>query len=278
MTQADSSHPDGLHPDALHCPQCGYNLFGIDSAVCPECGLAIDRANLSVSRIPWSHRRQIGTVRAFLRTNWMAMFHTRQLADEVNRPVSIEDARSFRLICILLATLPLVCFAGWGLFQSQGFYPWQAIAGIAVVGVSIWLFLLAITGLPMHLFHPRSLPVLRQNRAIAIGHYTAAPLAWMSIPIASLAIASLVAPQGWAYAGSFFLLAFAAGWAILAFLLFLMASGYTMLLKRTTGSGPAKTWIVFFAQPVAWLVLGGVILAGIPLAALFVGIVFASLR
>src|SRR4051812_12709994 len=44
----------------LHCPQCGYNLRGIDSDVCPECGLAIDRVAFAQSQLPWSHRRRIG--------------------------------------------------------------------------------------------------------------------------------------------------------------------------------------------------------------------------
>ena len=27
----------------LFCPNCGYNLRGIDSERCPECGVVIDR-------------------------------------------------------------------------------------------------------------------------------------------------------------------------------------------------------------------------------------------
>src|SRR3954451_13793021 len=77
----------------LHCPQCGYNLRGIDSDMCPECGLAVDRAAFAESQLPWSHRKRIGYVRGYLRTLAMGMLDSRKLAMEVARPVSFRDAQ-----------------------------------------------------------------------------------------------------------------------------------------------------------------------------------------
>jgi hypothetical protein len=37
-----SAHDTAAEPTDLYCPQCEYNLHGIDSARCPECGTAID--------------------------------------------------------------------------------------------------------------------------------------------------------------------------------------------------------------------------------------------
>ena len=52
------------------CPACGYDLRATTSDHCSECGLAIDRDALQQSAIPWAHRRQIGRVRAYLKTLW----------------------------------------------------------------------------------------------------------------------------------------------------------------------------------------------------------------
>jgi len=56
---------------------------------CPECGLAIDRDLISISRIPWEHRREIGSFKAFWRTTRMVMFHPRQLAKEMKPHVRL---------------------------------------------------------------------------------------------------------------------------------------------------------------------------------------------
>src|SRR5262245_15490774 len=54
----------------LLCPQCGYDLQGIDSARCPECGELLDREHLARSRIPWVSRGEIGRAAAYVRTVW----------------------------------------------------------------------------------------------------------------------------------------------------------------------------------------------------------------
>src|SRR2546421_11397401 len=77
----------------LFCPDCGYNLHGIASDRCPECGFALDRDQLARSRIPWTHRRDIGRARAYLRTVWLVITTPRTIADEVARPVDFDDAR-----------------------------------------------------------------------------------------------------------------------------------------------------------------------------------------
>src|SRR5688572_2773768 len=78
------------------CPGCGYDLRAATEDRCSECGLAVDRASLEHSEIPWAHRRQIGRVRAFFKTVWMITSDVRSLRHEAAKPQSPSDAAAFR--------------------------------------------------------------------------------------------------------------------------------------------------------------------------------------
>src|SRR5437867_2522049 len=96
---------------ALYCPECGYDLHGIESARCPECGQSIDRATLSESRIPWVHRREIGRVRAYWRTLWLAILRPRRIAMDIAAPAHLRDAEMFRRVTVISGSLPLWAIA-----------------------------------------------------------------------------------------------------------------------------------------------------------------------
>src|SRR3954452_7751839 len=85
----------------LFCPDCGYDLRGIASERCPECGWVIDRTLLGASAIPWVGRERIGRWRAYWRTVWMATFSNKRLAMESVRPIEWRDARRFATITML---------------------------------------------------------------------------------------------------------------------------------------------------------------------------------
>src|SRR2546430_12165891 len=78
------------------CPDCGYDLRGLTSGRCPECGLLIDDAALAASPIPWVHRRRIGRVRAFFRTLMLTTFRPKRLAAAAAVPVDYREAQRFR--------------------------------------------------------------------------------------------------------------------------------------------------------------------------------------
>lgn len=182
---------DLLAGDAhFYCPNCGYDLRGGVSDRCPECGHAIDPAALSTSQIPWSHRKTIGLRRAYWRTLKLLLRPSRTLAAEIARPVDYRDAQYFRFMTILTSSIPMIAvLAAWWFtagrrereltFIPHALRPLQAAGGCIVVIACIALIaaLTSITGTPSYFFHPRSLPVIQQNRAVALSYYPGGLLA-----------------------------------------------------------------------------------------------------
>jgi hypothetical protein len=178
-------------PHDLYCQQCGYNLRGLTSDRCPECGRSLEAVRSAISQIPWVYRKDLGLFRAYWRTVWMATFRQKRLCDEMARPVSYPDSQSFRWVTVLHAYVPVLAvtvasyvLASWrpvdGEFWDVGF---QAVWPVAVLHICLLLFLAAATGVPSYFFHPRDVPVTLQNRAIALSYYAGGPLAITGLPI-----------------------------------------------------------------------------------------------
>lgn len=257
------------------CPACGYSLHGIDSQRCPECGLSIDRARLSVSRIPWAHRQLIGRFRAYWRTNLIAAFRVNRLCDEINRPVSFRDAQRFRHVTVLLAWAPLAAVGFWASLAT--FDQWRfpeltpenrlgwLLEGAVLLSAefSLWLFLLAGSGAGSYFFHPRGIPVRQQNRAIALSYYACAPLAWLWLPCGLAAVATWTAPQPWTATGLAAEISIAA-WMIAAILLaVIVVVGYVgtlRLMRSATCRGSVRltlrTIVMAAYLPLAWATAG----------------------
>jgi hypothetical protein len=189
--------------ESLICPACGYDLRGIASERCPECGAAVDRTSLGVSRIPWVHRQKIGRVRAYLSTMRLAMFRPRALAQEINRPVPYADSQRFRAVTVILAASGPVAFCIFAMLHGdwlrsrdaanamlgpdslrvgEWLAPWMEGAALyPVIPIAIVLTLVFLTGSGSYFFAPKSLDVVRQNRAIALSYYASAPLALLPV-------------------------------------------------------------------------------------------------
>jgi hypothetical protein len=188
------------------CPDCGYDLRGIASQRCPECGLAID-SNANLSRIPWRHRGRIGWVRAFCRTILLATFKPRRLAGVSAGPIGFSESQYFRRIVVGLASVPLVAAlsiiihvqGGSGFISAVGLSPldvqgawhprfiWQLAfiwsAGATLAPVAVVAIVLAVglcTAASKYWF--TSPPIDQRNRAMTVGEYACAPLAWLFIP------------------------------------------------------------------------------------------------
>ena len=166
---------------------------------------------LFLSRIPWSYRHRLGRILALQRTIFMATFKPRRLAGSSAGPVDFAESEYFRWIVVALASLPLVAtllviirivggsgflsgvgvapLSNWGSGMSSPSFLWQlgfiwsAGATLApVAAIAIVLALMLGTAASKYWFRPNSLPIERQNRAMAISGYACAPLAWLFIP------------------------------------------------------------------------------------------------
>jgi hypothetical protein len=276
----------------LVCPECGYDLRGIDSGQCPECGQAIDRAGMSVARIPWSHRESLGAFKAYWRTSLLVIFRPRRLAEEVARPVSFADAQAFRHITVLLAWLPMVLtfiaivLFNWGDATAGLHVPtarlgWFLEAACFVVGLlALWLALLMITGVGSYFYHPASLPIKQQNRGVALSYYTCAPLAWFWVPGALSAISVAIAGQEWGQRGFGekvgVVFAFAAmGFLTAIIVLFWLRAGG--LMRKVTHCGTGRSLAMTLYLPFAWWVCFAIALL-IPAALVYVSLMILSFR
>lgn len=197
----------------LFCRGCGYNLRGIKSRQCPECGVALEWSKLAESRIPWVYRRDLGRINAFALTVWQVVRRPGEVGSEAGREVSYSDAQKFRWVVVILTSIPLW---GWVLAYQilWGSNPpgvpsaspvarlmvgmdWTFdleatfFAGITlrpVPWVAVLLCVIGITGVASYLFHPRSLPVVRQDRAIALSYYANASLALAWLPMGMMVV------------------------------------------------------------------------------------------
>ena|SRR5271170_8184180 len=110
MSESDAFSSEELLAGRF-CIGCGYNLRGIDSDRCPECGAAVDRSAMAISVIPWTHRRSLGWATAYLRTVKLSILHPAKLAHEIGRPGNFADAILFRRITAGLATVSMIALS-----------------------------------------------------------------------------------------------------------------------------------------------------------------------
>jgi hypothetical protein len=180
-------------PD-LVCGACGYNLRGVPSERCPECGRVFGPDHTIANLIPWEQRNHIGRPRAFVKTVYLASFRPRQIASKMDRPVSRSSAQLFHAVAVLIAaaavfTVPATLLNIWrdllgrprpnGIPELYAFVLNNQALYLTAGAVALWL--VAASALVGVFSHPASLPVERQNRALAISHYAAAPLIFFAL-------------------------------------------------------------------------------------------------
>ena len=274
----------------VFCPQCGYNLRGIDSARCPECAYSLDFRRLTEPQLPWLQRSEIGSVRAYWRTVRTAIVRKKTFWEELSRPVSYRDAQLFRWITVLLAYLPLVLLilalmlSGVNADISTALRrnPFLFISVTVALLVCLLLFMAGATGLPSYFFHPKRLPVEQQNRAVALSYYCCAPLAWLSVVYMLVAVVLLgdwfnfFNPNNIIHTGIIM-----ACVVLAVYLCCRIALEWPMALcslHKCATQSPSKRYGLFFLLlPLLWAVLGCIVFIGVPLAVGIVVLVVASL-
>ena len=268
----------------LFCPECGYNLSGIDSPRCPECGTAIDRSTLAEAQIPWAHRGKIGRRRAYWRTVGMVLLRPRKLAAEITRPVSYRDAQVFRWATIIRIVAPIGgLLAMWWVLRvpvSPHSVAWNLENDLSIptrlddwvlplmfLAFAVWL--VALTGIPSYFFHPSSLPPEQQNRAIALSYYPSAALlpaaggwllTWIFNWICSLLRARTQHDLWMPLTAVSLFLGFVGGYLFISF-------GWTqvVLLRRTTRCGMLRQAALACCLIACVVILLPLLLLGIPM-------------
>ena len=194
--------------------------------------------------IVWQDRQGHVAPTAF----WMTVFHViarnGRLGRHMEGPVDYRRARGFRdLAALHVLFLPLAGLLGC-FVQRQD----RRLAPMYAVAMVVWPMLAAIfSGVATWFFCPRGMGVERQNRAIALSQYLAAPLA-LCLPLSLVigAIIKLVPPGGLPMVLLLMMLALAAYW------LQLILCGMRSIARRPAGAIAASA----VAMPVLWAVVG----------------------
>jgi hypothetical protein len=135
----------------------------------------------------------------------MVILHKKEFCEQVDAPITLRDARLFWVLSILQAWVPLLILTLIFAFTSAPdtallrdireatlyslFVP-IPIGFFTLFGVL--LFFTFASGMPSYFCHPRSLPIERQNRAVALSYFASAPIAFMPMIIALLGAADLL--------------------------------------------------------------------------------------
>jgi hypothetical protein len=161
----------------VFCQTCGYNLRGLETNRCPECGGEFDPAKLEVARVPWLQRKTIGAWRAYWQTvAYAALFPLRFGREVWDAPrLDLASSLSFRRIIILqaLASFLIVMPAlSWLTGGWKDRYP-ELIFFDIVVASGIAFFLWITTDLAYY-----DVGDIRDDTQWrrALHHYAAAPL------------------------------------------------------------------------------------------------------
>jgi hypothetical protein len=113
---------------APHCPQCGYNLFGLKNLRCPECG------------------HQIADSEDLSRARWLSDNNA------ANRATFRKDCIIAGLGVVLMITGDGLCLARlpWWDIQSFGYYARVRRLGLGIVLTAGYLCYRALIGGPVH--------------------------------------------------------------------------------------------------------------------------------
>jgi len=266
----------------LYCPECGYDLRGIESPRCPECGQAIDRAALRQSQIPWVRRAEIGRIRAYWRTLWLVSLRPKRIATDIAAPAHLRDAELFRRVTVIIASLPL--WAGVVVLYFLMFHSGHAnpavdsvdrigrITEVALVPITCFaaaLFLYLCSGVPSYFFHPKHLPIVQQNRAVALSYYGCAPLAFLPVALAII-VTSMLTYDTRGVAWRMTVVLIVVGYSTLLAVPAMCFSSTLALLRRTIQPDTPRVLAFTILVPLSWIVIFGATLFGIPAAVVWI--------
>jgi len=172
----------------VFCPKCSYNLRGIESERCPECGYSLAFLKIAESQIPWVHREQIGRLRAYWQTVWWATFRRLKFGEELARPMSVPDARRFLhvtmlhvYLAILILTELLVLEGSQGLRTAFDRHTALTVCVMLVVHLCVLLAFSVAWRIGGDTIRSKNMPASRQAQALGLGYYAAGAFAWLPL-------------------------------------------------------------------------------------------------
>jgi hypothetical protein len=205
------------------CPECGYDLRASTSERCPECGQDIKGLLSGESLIPWVHRARLGRVRAFIKTLVFVLFRPKMLASEIIRDVKFADARKFFLISAIASGTVVFAVFEWANYHSElgstgktlvpaliyqappnqrtafESYLFELVVPMSagwtiptLFSTSAALWVMLASGVATYFFHPKSVSIERQNRALALSYCTAAGLLPACVIFAGFFVAQIL--------------------------------------------------------------------------------------
>jgi hypothetical protein len=124
--------------------------------------------------------------------------------------------------------------------------------GTLPLALGIWLFF--VTGIGSYWFHPKSLSIVRQNRAVALSYYACGPLAYLPVPLFCFATHWFLESENMMGRGGFFQLAWILffGWMFGPLLLLPFYVNTLRLLQRTTQAGAGRVVLAAVGIPISW--------------------------
>ena len=212
-------------------------------------------------QIPWAHRRRLGWWRAYWRTVNRVTWRGKRLFRDLPQYVDYHEAQRFRWITLaIFAFTALVVWGCYAIAEPERMLTWGPDTWLELLAVATGLLaLIALTGLPSYLCHPRRLPVAEQNRAIALSYYACAPLAWVSV---ALVLYLLMLALSLARGTSDFR---GPPWTLIVFTAFFLILWWFRLVQLGRWVMPTwwLRWRMALLVPVLWVFVGGLIAVGL---------------
>ncbi len=182
------------------CPACDYNLRGLTSDRCPECGRDVTAVLQGQPAIPWLERDRLGLLTAYWRTVWLVTFRPRRLSRMIANPGSERDARRFRAmtlahIAAAVLVLDVTVFVFFATVWKEIVYaiaPWY----VAAWHVSFSIGLIVFTSAPWYAIDSRRITPEQSLPAAILGFYTGGVLAWSLALVLPLALAAAAREHG----------------------------------------------------------------------------------
>ena len=181
------STPATLSVGAI-CPQCAYDLRGLSSPRCPECGEDLAPLFLGAPLVPWERRQQLGWLWAYLLTIAAVFQGKGKFCQAVCLPVDRRSAERFRLITATLQSVWLGVLLAFLLYTVLEYNEPDTLAlslwrwGTITIWITLSLSLYWLPGLFSHAFQANTLNSIHRERAMSLSLYLWCTLFLLFIP------------------------------------------------------------------------------------------------